>query len=136
MGSTTDTNFYFGEAAPSTGTAAVAEVPAGIRTKDQLLMEESRALRFPDYFGGNWDAFEECIRDLSWFPPGTVVLRHGDVPLADDLASLKTYLSILDGAVEKWSGKSERSLMVVFPAESKDQVSWLVRSAAREYGGT
>ena len=23
-------------------------------------------MMFPDYFGNNWDAFEECIRDMSW----------------------------------------------------------------------
>ena len=26
------------------------------------------ALRFPDYYGKNWDAFDECIRDVE-LPP-------------------------------------------------------------------
>lgn len=40
---------------------------SGIVTKDAFLQVVSRALQFPDYFGMNWDAFEDCITDLSWF---------------------------------------------------------------------
>ena len=39
---------------------------SGILTKDAFLQRVSRALKFPDYFGMNWDAFEECLTDMSW----------------------------------------------------------------------
>jgi len=26
----------------------------------------SKAMRFPDWFGGNWDALADCLKDLSW----------------------------------------------------------------------
>jgi Barstar (barnase inhibitor) len=29
---------------------------------------------FPDYFGRNWDAVDECLRDLSWLPARGYVL--------------------------------------------------------------
>jgi RNAse (barnase) inhibitor barstar len=34
--------------------------------KANLLAALAGALRFPDYFGGNWDALDECLTDLSW----------------------------------------------------------------------
>lgn len=47
-----------------------------------LLEELARVFRFPDYFGGNWDAADECLRDLSWLPARGYVLR---VPEAESL---------------------------------------------------
>jgi len=38
----------------------------GIASKPAFLDAFAGALHFPDYFGRNWDAFEECLRDLSW----------------------------------------------------------------------
>jgi len=37
-----------------------------LREKSELLAALGRALDFPDYYGGNWDALEECLLDLSW----------------------------------------------------------------------
>jgi hypothetical protein len=42
-----------------------------MRTQDDLFHEAVAALQFPNYFGWNKDAFDECISDLEWIPPGS-----------------------------------------------------------------
>lgn len=39
-----------------------------IRSKAAFLDACSRALAFPAYFGRNWDALADCLRDLAWAP--------------------------------------------------------------------
>ena len=39
---------------------------SSVSTREELHRQLARMLGFPDYYGKNWDAFEECIRD---FPP-------------------------------------------------------------------
>ncbi|HEX5499300.1 MAG TPA: barstar family protein [Thermomicrobiales bacterium] len=47
-------------------------------TKTAVLAEFARRLEFPAYFGHNWDAFDECFRDLAWRPvPGHTFLLAG-----------------------------------------------------------
>lgn len=54
---------------------------SAITDKQSLLREIASALNFPAYFGQNWDAFEECLRDVAEFnPPGaaTVVVTEAE----------------------------------------------------------
>ena len=47
---------------------------ASVSDKDQLLGQLASALAFPDWFGHNWDALEDCLTDLSWRAGGQHVL--------------------------------------------------------------
>lgn len=37
-----------------------------VATKEDFLSSVSKTLKFPSYFGMNWDAFEECLTDFEW----------------------------------------------------------------------
>src|SRR5512134_3474215 len=77
---------------------------AGAADKEALLEHLAQALGFPDWFGGNWDALEDCLTDLSW-RAGTghalLLERHGELPL-DDLGVL---IDVLAAAAEHWAGR-------------------------------
>ena len=101
----------------------VIRIPAGIVTKKQLLAILALGLDFPSYFGWNWDAFEECLRDLSWIPRVTkIVLIHNDLPLSNDVGEAATYLSILRDAIRTPGTSLDHKLVVVFPSQYRNSV--------------
>jgi RNAse (barnase) inhibitor barstar len=55
------------------------------------------SLEFPDYFGGNWDALDECLSDLAWIPEPAVlvVIRDADRLLANAPEDWRILLDIL-----------------------------------------
>jgi RNAse (barnase) inhibitor barstar len=103
------------------------KVPSGIRSKDVLLEELGKELLFPDYYGANWDAFEECLRDLSWVKEREILIRHLDIPLVNNSSLAKIYLSILSDAVEKWTGNAQHSLKILFPSAFKEKIMVLAQ---------
>ena len=93
----------------STGESLTIRIPAGLRSKEKLLGIFAKKLRFPSYFGWNWDAFEECLGDLSWLPaelPITVV--HESLPFGDS-ENRRIYLEIL----QHWRSRAARPLRLV-----------------------
>jgi RNAse (barnase) inhibitor barstar len=56
------------------GFSAIQVDLAGVQEKSELLARIASAMKFPDYFGMNWDALDECLRDLSWLNPRGVLL--------------------------------------------------------------
>ena len=69
--------------------------PADLNASHDVFAFYSKALAFPDYFGWNWDAFDECITDLSWLDDTTMDIIHDDIPLGLDLHSRVIFLRIL-----------------------------------------
>jgi hypothetical protein len=87
-----------------TGFALKVIKGAKCQTIPGLLTECARALDFPDYFGHNWDALEECLADLEWLPAKGYVLLITDAGcvLPDDDEEYETFLEILRDAGEAW----------------------------------
>jgi hypothetical protein len=85
--------FAFEDEGTSQNAVVCANIAASILSKQALLATLATKLSFPDYFGENWDALEECIADLSWLPIGPVIVRHADVPLVGDPRNAKIYVA-------------------------------------------
>jgi RNAse (barnase) inhibitor barstar len=98
-----------------TTAASLIKAPAGFAlrvingkkcsTPAGVFNEFARALDFPDYFGHNWDAMEECLADLEWLPAKGYVLLITDAQavIPDDEEEYETLLEILSDAGEAWS---------------------------------
>ncbi len=78
---------------------------ARVSDKPSFLKAAAKAMKFPSYFGQNWDAFEEMVNDLEWVPAkgylllmphGARFVKSGDWPIAR---------SILADAVTNWSAQ-------------------------------
>ena len=102
--------------------ALVVRIPAKAKGKENLLSVLAAKLRFPSYFGHNWDALEECLRDLSWLSEQPrVVIVHEAFPFSAAGDSLATYQSILADAVAVHRQRGTPPLLeVVFPGPPVD----------------
>jgi RNAse (barnase) inhibitor barstar len=119
--------FEFGTRTADAG-SFVAEVPTGISSVDALLTALYETLQFPGYFGFNWDALSDCLRDLHWIPAREVVMLHRDLPSISE-SDLRTYLEILAESVQSWRPDEEHSLRVVFPELARDFVLGVIDRA-------
>lgn len=112
--------FNFVENAPSYDAAEVfyVRVDPNIVTSDELLKALYYLLWFPGYFGFNWNALSDCLRDLSWIPYRRVVLVHESMPRLPS-GELRTYLNVLNDSVLDWIGDEKHDLEVVFRRSDK-----------------
>jgi RNAse (barnase) inhibitor barstar len=104
----------------------VATVPPGLSDRESLFRALSRELQCPSYFGHNWDALSDCLRDLSWIKRRRVAILHSDLP---SLAAREVliYLDVLAQAVRDWKPEEDHELAVVFPPESRDTVTKAIK---------
>jgi len=77
---------------------------AKIGDKAGLFTALARALDFPKWFGGNWDALQDCLGDLSWAtaPGYVVVLAHCRELATRARADFETLLEVLGVAADYW----------------------------------
>ncbi|MEA3191823.1 MAG: hypothetical protein QOD26_156, partial [Betaproteobacteria bacterium] len=78
----------------------------------------SQALHFPAWFGGNWDALEDCLGDLSWRQGEgyVLVLQNWQALSSDDLGVL---IDVLRASADSWSGRGKPFFAVLIDPQAK-----------------
>lgn len=85
---------------------------AGAADKDALMARMAQTLAFPPWFGGNWDAMEDCLADFSWSDAaGRVLLFEGAAELPVDERGI--LIDILASAAASWAER-KRPFFAVF----------------------
>jgi hypothetical protein len=107
---------------PSFSDACIVRIPAGLTSSESLLRTIYRLARLPSYFGFNWNALSDCLRDLHWIDRHELVLLHADVPELPQ-QELQVYLDVLTECVTSWKPGEEHSLTVVFPSNARSQIT-------------
>jgi RNAse (barnase) inhibitor barstar len=94
----------------------------GVQMSNQaeLFQEFKVKLQFPDYFGSNWNALDECLADLDWLDCSgyLVVIESGNAVLRDEEMEVREVLDkLLADISEEWSnfdsGVVFRTILVI-----------------------
>ncbi|MGQ0750407.1 MAG: barstar family protein [Betaproteobacteria bacterium] len=83
--------------------------------KQRFLHACAHALEFPQPFGDNWDAFADCMQDLSWHPARAYAIHlqaasHFARSAPQDYA---TAIEILRYAADYWMGRGTGFFVLV-----------------------
>ena len=72
--------------------------------KHSFLRKIATAMKFPDYFGQNWDALDECITDLDWCSAERYLLIYDQPNIFANAAPTEWQIAydILRSAVAYW----------------------------------
>ncbi len=79
-----------------------------IQTKEELMEWLRKSFDFPSYFGGNWDAVEECLYDSC--AEDTEILLMNEDDLSDEL---ETELPRLERILKNFNNAGELSITLV-----------------------
>ncbi|HWA39028.1 MAG TPA: barstar family protein [Burkholderiales bacterium] len=86
----------------------------------------ARALAFPDWFGGNWDALEDCLTDLAPGEGHLLLLRGAPAAPRDELGVL---LDILDSTAGYWKSRGKPFFAVLVDPGRELELGDLYREA-------
>jgi RNAse (barnase) inhibitor barstar len=101
--------------------ALIGVIPEGLSTVDALFQQIAEVLLFPPYFGGNWNALYDCLRDFHWVKACEIVLIHSKLPRLPQ-GELVVYLQVLRDAVADWKSNESHRLRVIFDKSDERDV--------------
>ena len=99
---------------------------ARIDARSDVFDAVARALQFPDWFGRNWDALEDCLGDLSWRPARGHVLLFEGFPGGDERGQL---IDVLRSSAQFWAARSHPFFAVFIDPRREVSLPDLFREA-------
>jgi hypothetical protein len=92
-----------------------------IRGKDRFLQTAAEVLGFPDYFGNNWDAFEDCLKDMSWHPAeGYMIVLDLVDPFVDHAPEdFRTAMDIFADSAVFWREQGKKMIVLLAGTKRK-----------------
>ncbi|MFB6616924.1 barstar family protein [Streptomyces sp. NPDC056367] len=123
------------ELLPASGSVYVARLN-GQEMPDEIsaFHHFSEVLKFPNYFGWNWNAFYDCVRDLEWLATESriLIIESAESALSEDSDARKLFFKSLWRAGKRWSytkrpeGVTLTKLSIVLSCD-RDSASTLAR---------
>ncbi len=103
------------------GTFVWLELPLStVSNKKRFLAACAKQLKLPSYFGGNWDALADCVRDFNWLGGKGYVLH---ITGAEKFAKAspddyQTALDVFAEAAVYWKSKDTAFVVLVDGAKA------------------
>jgi RNAse (barnase) inhibitor barstar len=91
-------------------------LPLGaVANKKQFFAVCEKQMKLPSYFGGNWDALADCVRDFNWLSgKGYVLHLTGPEKFAKAAVDdYQTAIDVLTEAAEFWKSKDTPFIVLV-----------------------
>ncbi|MFJ8209817.1 barstar family protein [Streptomyces sp. NPDC096033] len=124
------------ELLPVSGSVHVARLN-GQEMPDEIaaFQKFDESLKFPEYFGWNWAAFYDCLRDLQWLSSDShvLIIESAESALSEDEAARDEFFRTLWRAGERWSytkrpeGRTLSRFSVVLSCEQESAYSFAKR---------
>lgn len=100
---------------------------ANMNSEKELFEGLAKAFDFPNYFGKNWNALNDCLNDFSWIVERNIALVHTSITdLSDEI--LEIYVDILISAIESWNEDKEHKFAVFFNNSDKNRIEKIRKS--------
>jgi RNAse (barnase) inhibitor barstar len=103
----------------------LVQIPEDLASFDELSIQIKEQLGLPDYYGNNWNALSDCLRDLHWVSEHRVIFVNAGRVFKQDW-QWKTYLEVLKECVDSWKETDEHSFIVYFPETLREEVESII----------
>jgi len=113
------------DAAATVGLAVFRINLSGVKTKAELLDAIAKAMKFPDWFGQNFDALADSLTDLAWIPADGyfILLEHCDGIHGYAESDFVATLQIFAQAADEW--REQDTPFWCFVDMQADGINWL-----------
>ncbi|WP_244258427.1 barstar family protein [Streptomyces sp. Tu 2975] len=120
------------ELLPASGSVYVARLNGQEMPDEMSVFQKFREdLEFPEYFGWNWNAFYDCLRDLQWLSSDhhILIIESAESVLCEDGVAREELFRTLWRAGQRWSyvkrpeGVTRSNLSVVLTCNKESAYS-------------